>query len=257
MATTNKGRKFYVCATPKPDDLSQAEYEALTWVQVGHVGKIGESGTSENVLSYDELDTSVTQKQKGISNAGDPDIEVSRKPTDAGQIIMRASALTKYFYATKVLNNDKPSSDYTDSIFYNRGLIMGPKRPNGGVEDFDLEIFTLGLTQREIVVDPAPQSVPVTVTPPSIQGAQVRVGYTLTAVVGTWTNDPTSYTYQWQHDVSGNGTFSNVSVGGTSSTYVPVVGDIADSLRVQVTAINGAGSSSAASSLGTIPIIAA
>ena len=53
------------------------------------------------------------------------------------------------------------------------------------------------------------------------------------------------------------GTFANVSVGGTSKTYVPVVGDIADSLQVQVTAINGAGSSTAANSLGTIPIIAA
>lgn len=103
----------------------------------------------------------------------------------------------------------------------------------------------------------ADTAAPTNLVAPSITGAQVRVGYTLTAVEGEWTGHPTSYTYQWQHDVSGNGTFSNVAVGGTSQTYVPVVGDIADSLRVQVTAINGTGSSSAANSLGTIPIIAA
>lgn len=103
----------------------------------------------------------------------------------------------------------------------------------------------------------ATTAAPTNVVPPSVTGAQVRVGYTLTAVEGEWTGYPTSYTYQWQHDVSGNGTFSNVSVGGTGRTYVPVVGDIADSLRVRVVAVNATGSSSAASSLGTIPIVAA
>lgn len=135
--------------------------------------------------------------------------------------------------------------------------MSGPIRPNGRNEDFILARFTLGLMQREIVVDPEPQSVPVNTVKPSIIGTAVQVGVTLTAIDGAWTNDPTSFTYQWQHDASGNGTFANVSVGGTSRTYVPVVGDIADSVRVQVTAINGAGSSAGANSLGTTPIIAA
>ncbi len=257
MAATNKGRKFYICATPKPTDLNQGQYEALVWVEVGHVGSVGETGTNTNIVSYDELSTEVTQKQKGISNAGDPVVECARAPTDAGQILMRTAGQGPYFYAFKVEDNDKPSSDYTNSIFYNRGLVTGPVRPGGRNEDFVLENYTLGLVQEEIVVPPAADSAPTNTVKPSITGASVQVGVTLTANVGEWTGTPTSYAYQWQHDVSGNLSFTNVSVGGTSSTYVPVVGDVADSLRVQVTATNGAGTSSAANSLATTVIIAA
>ena len=101
MATTNKGRRVYICATPQPNDLDQTEYEALTWVQVGNVGSVGETGTNTNVVSYDELATDVTQKGKGMSNAGDPIIECARNPTDDGQIALRAAALTDYCYAFK------------------------------------------------------------------------------------------------------------------------------------------------------------
>lgn len=101
------------------------------------------------------------------------------------------------------------------------------------------------------------EAVPTILVVPSITGASVQVGVTLTAVPGEWANAPDSYAYQWQHDASGNGTFANVSVGGTSATYVPVVGDIADFLRVAVTPTNGAGAGTVSYSLPVGPIIAA
>lgn len=164
MANTNSGRKFYIACTvadgpipdPQPADLTQTEYEALLWTEVKNVGSIGESGTQTNVVSYDELATEVTQKQKGISNAGDPTIEVARNPSDPGQIAMRAAAATKYLYAFKTEDADAPDADTTNSVYFNRGLVAGPTRPNGRNEDFILEVFTLGLVQKEIVVNPEP-----------------------------------------------------------------------------------------------------
>lgn len=256
MANTNKGRKFYICATPQPTELNQAAYEALTWVEVGNVGSIGETGTNTNVLSYDELGTEVTQKQKGISNAGDPDIEVARNPTDAGQIALRAAAATKYVYAFKVEDNDKPSSDYTNSIYYNRGIITRPRRPNGRNEDFVLEVFKLGLVQLEIVVNPASQVAPTNVLKPAILGAAAQTGVLLTAYVGTWTGDPTSYAYEWQADDAGNATFAAIS-GATSATFTPVVGNEGDALRLKITALNGEGTPVVAYSLPTQLQIAA
>lgn len=44
MAQTNKGRKVYVCETPQPSDLNQAGYEGLTWVEVGNVGSVDQTG---------------------------------------------------------------------------------------------------------------------------------------------------------------------------------------------------------------------
>lgn len=155
FANTNAGSKLYICADPQPTELNQAAFEGLTWVQIGGVGSAGEAGTSTNILTYDTWDTDVTQKAKGISNAGDPDIEVARDPEDAGQDILRTAARTNFNYAFKEERNDQPNDDVDSSptTYYNRGLVSGPRRPRGRNEDFDLEIYTLGLQQLEIVVD--------------------------------------------------------------------------------------------------------
>ena len=253
MAQTNKGRKFYVCETAKPTDLNQTEYEALTWVEVGNVGSVGETGTATNIVSYDELSTDVTQKQKGISNAGDPVVEVARNPTDVGQIAITAMAVTKLFYAFKTEDDDAPTAGDTNTIYYDRGVVTGPTRPGGRNEDFILENYTLGLVQTQITVAPVSASVPVVVLLPAISGV-AQDGEVLTAYVGTWTNSPTSYTYQWQND-GGTSTWADISAE-TASTYTLAAADIGDSVRVVVTAVNGAGSSSAANSVGTDTVIA-
>lgn len=153
-ANTNAGAKVYVCATPQPAALDQTAYEALTWVLISNVGNHGETGTNTNILTYDTWDTDVIQKSKGISDAGSPEIEVARIPTDAGQIILRNAGDTNFNYAFKMERNDKPNATGTPTILYNRGIVTGPRRPFGRNEDFDLEMFTLGLNQKEIVVDP-------------------------------------------------------------------------------------------------------
>lgn len=153
---TNAGSKLYVCATPQATDLNQTAYEALTWVLVGGVGSVGETGDNTNVLSYDTWDDAVVQKAKGLTDAGSPEIEVARDPSDAGQDILRTAAGTNFYYAFKIEGTDKPDNNTgaKPTIRYNRGLVAGPREPNGRNEDFDLEIFTLGLVQKQIKVDP-------------------------------------------------------------------------------------------------------
>lgn len=153
---THAGAKLYVCATPQPDDLDAAGFAALTWVQVKGVGSHGETGTTTNILTYDTWDTDVVQKAKGMSNAGDPEVEVARDPDDAGQDILRTAAGTNFNYAFKIEGTDKPNnlSGSKPTIRYNRGLVAGPREPNGRNEDFDLEVFTLALQQKQIKVDP-------------------------------------------------------------------------------------------------------
>lgn len=155
MANTNANCKLFVCSTPQPADLNLAGYEALTWVEVGAVGSVGEMGTSTNILNYDTWNTDVTQKAKGISDAGSPEVEVARIYNDAGQIILRNAGKTNLQYAFKVERNDAPTLAGTPTTIYNRGLVTGPKRPMGKNEDFDLEVFTLALNQREVVDDAA------------------------------------------------------------------------------------------------------
>lgn len=252
MANTNRGRKVYIAVTAPggttplacPSPLNQGQYEALDWTEVGNVGSVGESGMNENIVSYDELSTDVTQKQKGIANAGDPVIECARNPTDPGQIAMRAAAATRMIYAFKIEDADAPSVGYTNSIYYNRGVVAGPTRPGGRNEDFILENYTLGLVQREVVVDPAALSAPVNTIPPSI----VTTGSdTFMAIEGIWSNTPTGFTYLWEEDDSG---WAAISGGGTTKT-VTYAG--ANDLRVTVTASNGAGAGTPVASLVITP----
>jgi hypothetical protein len=151
---THAGAKFYVCTTPQPEDLTASEFETLTYVEVKGVGSVGERGTATNIVSYDELATEVTQKGKGISNAGDPPIECRRIPSDPGQVAMRAAALTRYQYAFKLEYADAPDEDTTNTVCFNRGLVTGPTTPAGRNEDFILEVYTLALNQREVIVNP-------------------------------------------------------------------------------------------------------
>jgi hypothetical protein len=150
IKATHKGTTIHVCSTAQNDDLNQAGYEALTWVQVGKVGNPGDFGATSNLPTYDTLDEAVTQKQKGVANAGDPQIEVASIPSDAGQIIMRSFG--------HPLNEDNMAIKWTRSnsqVLYSRGVVSGPMYPGGGSDDFVLERYTVGLNQLPVIVNPA------------------------------------------------------------------------------------------------------
>jgi len=91
--------------------------------------------------------------------------------------------------------------------------------------------------------------VPVNVTPPSIMGNPI-VGTTLTVTDGTWTNNPTSITHQWEDcDADGN---NCVLIGkATSPTYKVQTTDKGHTIVVEEFAVNSGGTSLPASSVPT------
>ena len=92
-------------------------------------------------------------------------------------------------------------------------------------------------------------------SPPTISGVATQ-GQTLTESHGRWTNNPTSYVYQWENcDSSGNS--CSAIAGASGQNYKLTASDVARTIRVQETAINAGGSSSPASSTQIGPIAAA
>lgn len=148
----NKGRKFYVSTTAEATDLNQSGFEALTWTEVKRIVTVGETGSNTNVVSQDYWGTTVTQKQTGITNAGDPTVEVGVDLADAGQDAMRAYANDGNYYAFKI-EDVLLSGESTPVTRYNRGLVLGPVDSNGDVEGWNNQTFTLGLVQEQITVD--------------------------------------------------------------------------------------------------------
>lgn len=111
----------------------------------------------------------------------------------------------------------------------------------------DQPAISVGVGPVQAATVPAP----VNQTPPSLTGAEFRVGVPLTVNVGTWSNSPTSYSTQ----VLRNGV--EIS-GATGSTYTPVQADVDTLLSVRVIATNGTPSSPAtSSSVGPILNVAA
>lgn len=91
--------------------------------------------------------------------------------------------------------------------------------------------------------------IPVNIAAPFITGT-AQENEVLTANVGTWVNDPTSYTYVWKAD--------GVAISGaTASTYTLTTAEVGKAITVEVTGVNTAGSSTAAASAPTADVIAA
>lgn len=156
FANSNAGSKLYVYDEPVQVGITQAQIAALTdenWLEVKGVGNLGETGSTTNILTYDTWDTDVAQKAKGITDAGSPELEVARIPTDPGQMALRTAANTNLNYLFRIVRNDKLTAAGKGTMIYNVGLVAGPRRPNGRNEDFDLEVFTLAFNQREIIVN--------------------------------------------------------------------------------------------------------
>jgi O-glycosyl hydrolase len=89
-------------------------------------------------------------------------------------------------------------------------------------------------------------AVPVNITAPSVAGTAEK-GQTLVEVHGTWTNEPTSYQYQWLR-CSEEGTECKALGGFVDPTYPLTAADVGHTLEVQEVAVNKAGESAASTS---------
>jgi hypothetical protein len=83
---------------------------------------------------------------------------------------------------------------------------------------------------------------PANTAPPAISGTPL-LGTTLTATSGSWTGDaPITFAYQWRRCNDAGASCADIS-GATGAAWVVSAADVGFTLRVQVTAMNSAGSS--------------
>jgi IPT/TIG domain/Regulator of chromosome condensation (RCC1) repeat len=98
---------------------------------------------------------------------------------------------------------------------------------------------------------PPPTEAPKNKEVPTIQHGYVQVGQQLAALEGSWEGRPTGYEYQWERCVAGECTAIYESENtkhpqlAKKSTYKIQAGDESHTIRVTVTASNGAGSTRA------------
>jgi hypothetical protein len=101
-------------------------------------------------------------------------------------------------------------------------------------------IVALGVWATAAVAAP-----PANTAAPTITGT-AKVGETLTAQNGTWSNNPTAFQYQWQRCNASGAACANI-LGATAKTYLLTPADAGRTMRVRVTGINAEGAVNARS----------
>jgi hypothetical protein len=105
-------------------------------------------------------------------------------------------------------------------------------------------------TSNATAVVQAAVTAPANTAEPKVSGSAIQ-GQVLTATTGTWSNNPTGYSFQWLHCPTngGNGDGSNCPpvTGATTNSLLLQATDVGFRMRVRVTATNAGGSASAAS----------
>ena len=91
----------------------------------------------------------------------------------------------------------------------------------------------------------AGKAAPVNTSPPTITGTP-QEGSTLNANRGKWSNNPTSYNYNWLRCDKNGGSCANIS-GATSREYKLTSADVGNTIRFRIRATNGSGSTDATS----------
>jgi len=259
----NAGSRLFISPTPvNPDTINALSdgdaitlFEAINdWVEVEEVEDFGTFGDASEAINFTAVGNKRVRKLKGPKEAGTQSVIVGRDPLDDGQEEMITAEGTDFNYAFRVEFNDARSTNHSKSNLYYAGMVMSKANNAGNVSNVVRRNFDIGINTGVIEVASGNLSAPANLLLPSISGV-AQVGETLTAIEGLWSNDPTSFTYQWQSDTAGNGTYTNIS-GATAKTRVLVAGEQGDSVRVIVTAVNGAGSTPATSA-GTALVAAA
>ena len=87
---------------------------------------------------------------------------------------------------------------------------------------------------------------------PTVSGTP-KVGQTMTANPGSWSGNPTSFTYQWQRCDADVASCANLA-GSTAKTYLVPLAELGYRLRVVVTAHNAKGTDSASSAITTVVV---
>lgn len=150
---TNAGMTVWVSPTPSPDPMDLDAFELVNdWVQVSFVGNVDQSGEETNFISYPTMDTDVVQQDKGTTTGGSPSIECRSDDDDPGQILMREIGTTKFTYPFKFQWDNPKTVGGEGTIEYNWAKVGESTSPNGGVEDYKIDVFPLVCNQRRITV---------------------------------------------------------------------------------------------------------
>jgi len=209
-----------------------------TWTVIAEVFNITPPSDTVDVVDATHMGSPNRTREfiLGLQDPGEASFEMNFVPGSASDTFIQARKAA----GVKV----KCRITFPNAVIWTFDGLLTNYAPAAPLEDKMTATVTFKVTGSYVAT---PAAAPTNTVLPSIAGTP-QVGVTLTANPGVWTGAPT-FAYQWKN--------AGVAISGaTSQAYVPVVGDVGDTLTVTVTATNAAGNASATSA-AAIDVIAA
>ena len=126
---TTSGTKFYISTAAAASTVDTlAEYEALTWTEVGEIEDLGNVGDVSTEVTGAAIGDGRIRKAKGARNAGTMNVICfDTVPLDAGQLAVIDAEATNDNYAFKIELPDAPPPPGTadDPVFPRAGDVEG------------------------------------------------------------------------------------------------------------------------------------
>ncbi len=150
------GEEWYISATAQSSDLTQIQFEALTWVRIAQVVQGPTTGEEVNFVSQAYTGSGRARFKKGIQSGAASDFTVGYDYTDEGQDTLYTASRGRGIWAFKHVLTDTPNdATTTNTIEYFRALVGPRRRESGEVEGYVNHVFPIQITdQAPIVVEP-------------------------------------------------------------------------------------------------------
>jgi len=103
-----------------PGTFDAAGYAALTFIPIGEVTDIPDFGREFEMIAHKPISSRGTVKKKGGFNEGSIDLKLGLNTDDAGQVLLKAAALSDVDYSFKITC---PTGD----VYYFRALTLSFK----------------------------------------------------------------------------------------------------------------------------------
>lgn len=153
--TLIKGTRVYMSATPEPDNLTQAEFEALTWVEIccpQSAPAMSEEAeiVSDFCISGEEISAA------GAAAGVETELTVFYQADCVGQDLLRAGFGGLAYPLKKELKDSPNPLTTTNSIYYTRVIITSWGDNDGTVNDLITNTYGMKIAQPPILVKPEP-----------------------------------------------------------------------------------------------------
>lgn len=113
---TSAGTRIHISTTLVPCDYTEADFNALAWLEVGEVSDLGEFGREYNMVNFNPLGNRKTIKRKGSYNDGTIAMQVARVTSDAGQAACKTALNSDDSYPFRVTLQDGTKFYFTAQV---------------------------------------------------------------------------------------------------------------------------------------------